>query len=161
MWGLSFWGFQKEILKNHKNTNYFSTFWNHPKPWKPASKQSELFNLISKSYIITVLKCKVMTKTHEKRGLQAISPGLERSQQKSTRIRELFLSLIQSPPLENNTHFSDWGQDFRLTCCEACTQRIWIVESIQIRKSRETCCSSSAPHLPLKIERPRQVKAVK
>lgn len=123
---------------------------------KSASERRKLSNLISKGFVITVLKCLVTTRRQEESGLETASPGPESSQLRRTGTRELSSAPLRHLCWETNTRFSDCGRDSRPVCCEAWTQRIRIREACR-SENRGRRCSSSASHLPLKIERPSEV----
>lgn len=154
--GTEFLGLSERNLK--ENSSYFRTSWNCPKPWWSQLRNRESpSSVISKGFIIAVLKCQVTTKRHEKSGLWTISPSPESSQQKRTGTRELFLCLIHSPLLGNKTHFSDWGRDSGLGAVRQVPKEVEESGGTETRKPWKTYCCSPASLLPLKLERPSEV----
>lgn len=127
---------------------------------KSASTQRKLPSLISKGFIITVLKCKVPTMRQAESGLDTRSLCPESSQQKCTgsgscssvSFRHLRWEIIPTSLMGARTsglgavrHVPKEAEQYR---------------GLQIRKSWKTHCSNSASHLPLKLERPGKVRAV-
>lgn len=121
---------------------------------KSASTQRKLPSLISKGFIITVLKCKVPAMRQAESGLDTSSPSPESSQQKRTgwgscpsvSFRHLRWEIIPTSLMGARTsglgavrHVPKEAEQYR---------------GQQIQKSWETHCSNSASHLPLKLERP-------